>query len=174
LATKVARALSVSAFTTALSAGVLVALTGIVGVAAALANVIATLVGIGPSYVLNRRWVWRRGGPHSTSREVAPFVALSIAGLVLSTIAVARVADIGRSWPTAVRTIALPVANVGTFAALWVAQFFVLDRFLFRTPPALAAAPPDDGSGPAVVAVVDEPPPFAPRPVDARPKELVR
>ena len=145
-------------------------LTGIVGVAAALANVIATLAGIGPSYVLNRRWVWRRGGPSSTSREVAPFVALSIAGLVLSTIAVARVAVVGRTWPGAIRTIALPAANVGTFAALWVAQFVVLDRFLFRAAPAMGG-PPDDGSGLTVGA---DPPPYAPRPVDARPKELAR
>jgi putative flippase GtrA len=130
---KVGRALSVSAFTTVLSNTLLVMLTLMVGLGASLANVLAVTVGIGPSYVLNRRWVWRRSGPHSASREVVPFVSLSFAGLVLSTIAVAAVARLGRDWSGLAKGVALPTANIAAFGVVWVAQFVLLDRVVFRS-----------------------------------------
>ena len=103
-----------------------------VGMGASLANVVAVSAGIGPSYVLNRRWVWKRQGPHSAAREVVPFVSLSVAGLVLSTLAVAKVAEIGQAWSGPARTLALPIANIGAFGAVWVVQFLLLDLVLFR------------------------------------------
>ena len=130
---KVGRALSVSAFTTVLSNTLLVVLTLMVGLGASLANILAVTVGIGPSYVLNRRWVWRRSGPHSASREVVPFVSLSFAGLVLSTIAVAAVARLGRDWSGLAKGVALPTANIAAFGIVWVAQFVLLDRVVFRS-----------------------------------------
>jgi len=130
---KLGRALSVSAFTTVLSNTLLVLLTLVVGVGASFANIVAVTVGIGPSYVLNRRWVWRRSGPHSASREVAPFVSLTFAGLVLSTVAVAAMARLGRDWSGLAKAIALPAANIGAFGVVWVAQFVLLDRVVFRS-----------------------------------------
>jgi putative flippase GtrA len=125
--------LTVSVGTTVLSAAVLVSLTLGVGVPAATANVIAVSCGIGPSYVVNRRWVWRRGGRAALTREVIPFWTLSILGLVASTVAVARVAAIAASWPATVRAVALPAANLAVFGALWVAQFVLLDRVVFAS-----------------------------------------
>jgi putative flippase GtrA len=130
---KVGRALSVSAFTTVLSNTLLVMLTFVVGLGASLANILAVTAGVGPSYVLNRRWVWRRSGPHSASREVVPFVSLSCAGLVLSTLAVAAVARLGRDWSGVAKAVALPAANIAAFGIVWVAQFVLLDRVVFRS-----------------------------------------
>lgn len=132
LVARAGKAMSVSVLTTGLSASLLVALTAFVGMAAASANVVATLAGTGPSYALNRRWVWRRDGRSSLRREVVPFWALSIAGLVLSTIAVAKVAELGAGWSGSARAVALPLANLSAFGALWLVQFALLDRVLFR------------------------------------------
>ena len=136
LVQRVARCLSVSVGTTALSAAILVALTLGAGVPAGMANVIAVGCGIVPSYYANRSWVWGRRGRSDWLREVAPFWALSLAGLALSTLAVASVATLTASWSTSARALALPVANLSVFGALWVVQFVLLDRVLFRSPSA--------------------------------------
>ena len=134
LVQRVARCLSVSVGTTMLSAAVLVALTLGAGVPAGMSNVIAVCCGIVPSYFANRSWVWNRHGRSSWSREVVPFWVLSLTGLVLSTVAVSEVASFTASWSSAVRSIALPAANLSVFGALWVVQFVVLDRVLFAVP----------------------------------------
>ena len=97
------------------------------------ANVVATAVGTVPSFELNRRWVWRRHGKASTTREVVPFAAMSAAGLALSTlsvVAVGRWAD-HSALTGATRTVAIQAANLAAFGALWLLQFVVLDRLLF-------------------------------------------
>jgi putative flippase GtrA len=130
---RVLRCFSVSVFTTLLSLSVLTGLTVAAGMDAWLANVIATAIGTVPSYVLNRRWVWRRSGTSDPWREVTPFWVLSFAGLGLSTVAVA-LADAGArrlAFPAGLHTLALLAANVSAFGALWIAQFLVLDRVLF-------------------------------------------
>ena len=129
---RVVRCLCVSVGTTLLSAVVLVALALGLGVSAGIANVIAVCCGIVPSYVANRRWVWKREGRGSLTREVLPFWVLSLTGLAVSTIAVARVAALTSTWTSSARAVALPFANLSVFAALWVVQFFLLDRVIFR------------------------------------------
>jgi putative flippase GtrA len=137
---RVVRCLTVSVGTTLLSAAVLVALALAMGVPAGVANVAAVCCGVGPSYFANRRWVWRRDGRGSVSREAAPFVALSAAGLVASTVAVARVAALSHTWPTSWRAVALPATNLAVFGALWCVQFMILDRVIFTAPRAAASA----------------------------------
>ena len=110
---------------TAVGLTVLGVLAGAVGMAAAWANVIATGVGTVPSFELNRRWVWGKSGERSIATEVVPFCVMSFAGLALSTAAVHAVAPLG--------VVAVEVANLSAFGSLWVLQFFVLDRVLFRT-----------------------------------------
>jgi putative flippase GtrA len=129
---RVVRCLCVSVGTTVLSAVVLVALALGLGVSAGIANVVAVCCGIVPSYVANRRWVWKREGRGSLTREVLPFWVLSLTGLAVSTIAVARVAALTSTWTSSARAVALPLANLSVFAALWVVQFFLLDRVIFR------------------------------------------
>src|SRR5207245_2331074 len=118
--------------------GVLVA-TG--ALAAGWANVVATSAGIGPSFELNRRWVWGRKGRRSVVSEIGPFCTLTFAGLVLSTVAVALAARWAASTglDAASTTVAVEAANVAAFGSLWLVQFAILDRVLFRPP--LAASP---------------------------------
>jgi putative flippase GtrA len=130
---RMTRCLSVSVLTTLLSLVTLAVLIGWWGMTSWVANVLATAVGTVPSYVLNRRWVWGRHGSGDVWREVVPFWALSFSGLVLSTAAVATAdawaSSLGLVGPT--RTAVLLLANVGSFAVLWVGQFLMLDRVLF-------------------------------------------
>jgi putative flippase GtrA len=134
----------VSVFTTVLSL-----VTFVVAVSASIepwrANVLATAIGTVPSYLLNRRWVWRRSTRSDPWREIVPFWALSFAGLGLSTLAVDladhAAADVHiTGWSL---TTVLLLANVASFAALWVVQFALLDRVLFRAAP--PTAPRHDG-----------------------------
>ena len=124
---------SLVATTTSLTVlGVLVSTTGI---APGVANVIATAVGTFPSFELNRRWVWQRTGRRSMKAELGPFWIRSFTGLALSTLTVTLAA----AWADAAgldgfaRTVAIEVANIAAWGSLWIAQFVILDRFLFRS-----------------------------------------
>ena len=132
LVQRVGRCLGVSVATTLLSAAVLVALVLGAGMNAGAANIVAVCCGIPVSYVANRRWTWRRTGRGSVVREVVPFWILSLAGLLASTLVVAWVGGLAASWSDGARAIALPLAEAATFAGLWLVQFAVLDRVIFR------------------------------------------
>jgi putative flippase GtrA len=139
---------AVSVVATSVSLSVLGALVATRAVPATWANVIATAVGTVPSFELNRRWVWGKRGRRSVLAEIGPFCILSFAGLALSTLAVGAAA----SWAASagaggtVRTLVVESANVAAFGSLWIVQFLLLDRVLFRratrdSPPAPAPAP---------------------------------
>src|SRR4051794_19775167 len=133
---RVVRCFGVSVTTTVLSATILVALAVGAGVAASTANVVAVCCGTAVSYLLNRRWVWQRAGRSSVAREVVPFWALNLVALAISTVVVDRPASVVRHWPAYERALALPLANVGVYGALWIVQFAVLDRLIFGAQPA--------------------------------------
>lgn len=124
--------LAVSVGTTAISAAILVILAVGAGVPAGTANVLAVCCGILPSYLANRRWTWGRSGTGSLAREVLPFWALSLAGLLVSTMTVAVAGALTADWAPGLRSLVLPVVQAGTFALLWVVQFVVLDRVIFH------------------------------------------
>jgi putative flippase GtrA len=131
---KLARYATVSVISTGVSLSILGTLVATGLTTAGWANIIATSVGTIPSFELNRRWVWGKDGHRSVLAEMLPFCALSFAGLVLSTIAVSTAAGWASAahLSTAARTLIADAANVGTFGALWVVQFVLLDRVLFR------------------------------------------
>ena len=108
---------------------------GVLGFAPLVANTIAVSVAAAPVFLLNRAWVWQLGGRSSIRREVLPFWGFTVAGLLLSTLAVVVVSSMTTS------TIAVSVANIGAFGVLWVAKFFVLDEVVFA---AAAAATTGD------------------------------
>lgn len=99
------------------------------------ANIVATAAGTVPSFELNRRWVWGKRGQRSLLREIGPFCALTALGLGLSTVAVSVLTD----WATklgygpAVQSAVADLANLMAFGSLWLVQFVILDRVLFRT-----------------------------------------
>ncbi len=125
---------AVSLISTSISLTVLGVLVATNTVPAGWANVIATAVGTVPSFELNRRWVWKKTGKRSMRGEVGPFWALSFIGLGLSTLAVTAAA----AWAanagvdSTVRTLVIEAANVAAFGTLWIVQFVILDRLLFR------------------------------------------
>ncbi len=125
---------TVSLVATATSLSVLGVLVSTTTIPAGVANVLATAVGTVPSFELNRRWVWRRTGRRSVRAEVLPFWLLSLTGLAASTLTVTLAA----SWAAsagldgAARTAVIEAANVAAWGSLWVAQFVILDRILFR------------------------------------------
>jgi putative flippase GtrA len=122
----------VSLVSTTTSLVVLGVLVGGFAAPAAWSNVVATAVGTVPSFELNRRWVWGRRGRRSLASEVVPFCVLSFGGLVLSTLAVHVAAGATATWSRAAHTAAVELANVAAFGSLWILQFVLLDRVLFR------------------------------------------
>ena len=131
---KLTRCAGVSVITTVLSLSVLGTLIATRAIAAGWANIVATIAGIGPSYWLNRRWVWQRAGAHNLAREVLPFWAMSVTALVLSTVAVSVAAHWADQAQLAasLRTGVVLVSNIAVFGSLWIAEFVFLDRVLFR------------------------------------------
>ena len=59
---------------------------------------------------------------HGPREEVLPFWVCTLAGLGLSTMAVAAVAAVSGS------TVVIAAANLGSFGLLWLVKFFILDR----------------------------------------------
>ena len=127
---------AVSVVATATSLSILGSLIWTRAVPPGWANLIATSIATVPSFELNRRWVWAKQGRRSLLAEVAPFWALALAGVALSTIAVSisarAVASAGVD--NFARTAVAGGANISAFGALWVAQYIILDRILFRQP----------------------------------------
>ncbi len=73
----------------------------------------------------NRRWVWNVDGRIDVRREVVPFILFALIGLAVSTAFVGIVAaTIGEGlWVNA--------ANLTAFGVVWMARFFVLDRWIY-------------------------------------------
>jgi putative flippase GtrA len=150
LLSKFVRYAGVSAISTVVSLTILGALVASGATSAAWANVVATIVGTAPSFELNRRWVWNRTGRRSLLREIGPFSALSMLSLALSTLAVAATAGWVDGWQAGatVRTVVAEAAHVGTFGLLWVVQYLLLDRILFRSAPPIGPAMAPTAGGP--------------------------
>ena len=129
---RLAKYASVSAISTATSLSVLGVLVGVLSMPGVLSNFVATAVGTVPSFELNRRWVWSRDGRPSFARQVVPFCALSFAGLVISSVAVHFAGAATSSSSRLVHTGAVELANFGSYGLLWVLQFFLCDKVLFK------------------------------------------
>jgi putative flippase GtrA len=134
---RLARCLTVSTITTAISFTVLGVTTSVLGVAAMVANVIATGIATVPSYYLNRRWTWAKRDRSDVWREIVPFWVLAFSGLALSTVTVGLV----DSWASQLHlapmfhTGALLAGHLSGFGLLWIVQFVLLDRVLFAPRP---------------------------------------
>jgi hypothetical protein len=85
-----------------------------------------------------------------------PFCCLSFAGLVVSTLAVSVVAGRTSGWGHWSHTAAVMAANLAAYGTLWVVQFQLLNRVLFRAPQPEPASPVALES-PPLAAAVDTP-----------------
>ncbi len=122
----------VSVVATLTSLTILGLLVGVCGWPSVWANVLATAIGTVPSFELNRRWVWSQGGQKPRLSQVVPFCALSLAGLLVSTFAVHVASDATLSSGRIIHTAAVEAANFGAYGALWLIQFFLCDKVLFK------------------------------------------
>jgi putative flippase GtrA len=134
---------AVSAIATSVSLTILGTLVATRAVTAGWANVIAAAVATVPSFELNRRWVWSKRGRRSLLKEAAPYFALTFAGLGLSTLAVSTATGAASAHHvgTAGRTVVAMFANLSGFGTVWIVQYVVLDRVLFRRPAGVPATP---------------------------------
>jgi len=129
---KLLRYAAVSAVTTTISQTILAVLVATRTTGAVTANVIATMVGTVPSFELNRRWVWNKHGRRSLGGEMLPFAVLSAAGLGLSSLAVAIASHFVEHWSMTTRTLTIQLASVTAFGIVWLVQFVLLDKVLFK------------------------------------------
>lgn len=86
------------------------------------ANLVAVALSAIPAYYMNRIWVWGKRGRSHLRKEVVPFWSFTIAGLVLSTAAIAYADDHTRN------RLLILIVQLATFGVLWVLRFFLLDR----------------------------------------------
>ncbi len=158
--TRLVRYGAVSIVSSMVGLAVLGYLVAVRGTSAGWANVISTTVAAVPSFELNRRWSWQGRSGRAKLDQVVPFLVMTFVGLGLSTYVVhlAGLIATEHELHTVHRTVAIEGASVGTWAALWLLQYFILDRYLFRPlvadpawePPDLVIDPVD-----AAEAVVD-------------------
>ncbi len=90
------------------------------------ANILAGI----PSYLLNRQWVWGKGGRSHLWREVLPFWVVSITGILfaLFTASLARNFAQAHHLDHFQRTVLVVGANVSAFAIVWFLKFLILNR----------------------------------------------
>lgn len=97
------------------------------------ANVFSVSVSAIPSYYLNRKWAWGKRGRSHLMKEVVPFWGMALLGLVFSTLTTA----VAKDWADGVteshllRTFIVMIGGLGAFGILWVAKFFVLNKYMF-------------------------------------------
>jgi putative flippase GtrA len=125
---KAFRYISVSVIGTVITQGQIWFYLSVLGWGGALSNFVAVTVSTIPGYLLSRYWVWA-GREASWRRDVVPFWALTLAGLVLSTL-FAALADhfFSQAW-------VVNLANLAGFGVLWLAKFMILDEYLFKSEP---------------------------------------
>lgn len=131
---KLFRYSALSVLFTSLSFAGLALLVGVLNFPAGWANFLIVAASIPLGYELNRRWVWAApGGKWWQSPEVIPYGAFSLLALALSTFAVHQTGLAVANWSRTGRTVAVEGASLASFGSLWVIQYLVLDRVLFRT-----------------------------------------
>jgi putative flippase GtrA len=138
----------VSVISTAVSQLVLFLTFGVFRLMPAVAaNVVANVVATVPSYVLNRRWVWGKGGKSDPWREVVPFWVLSFIGLAFSSFAVWIADSVAKhvGLHHAGTTLLVNAANLASYGVLWVVKFLVYEK-IFHLDPVEHPDQPEDRS----------------------------
>jgi putative flippase GtrA len=135
--TQLIRYTMVSVISTIVSFGVLAIVFGAhiikgeIG-ATVFANVSATV----PSYYLNRKWVWKKGGRSHLMKEIAPFWVMAAIGITVSIGGAAVARHIGTTHHLShlQQTAVVLLANVISFGLFWVLKYMLYNR-LFHVHP---------------------------------------
>jgi putative flippase GtrA len=132
----------VSVITTGVSLGVLTMVYGFFHWSEVPATVFANCVATVPSYILNRRWVWKKSGRSHVWREIIPFWATSLVGIALSTVTatLARNFSERHDLHHLASTVVVDGANLLAFGILWVVKFLIFNRLFHSTPAEAVAA----------------------------------
>ena len=95
-------------------------------------NFVAVSITAVPAFILNKRWVWGKRGKAHMRREVLPFWLFTVAGWIMSTLAVILVVKITRtpSNPEGSK-LAVQAANIAGFGVLWILKYLFLDKIMF-------------------------------------------
>jgi len=127
----------VSIVSTVVSFGVLFLVFGVFKLfgevtATIFANAVATV----PSYYLNRKWVWGKGGRSHLTKEIIPFWSLSAVGIFVSIFGAALAKHIGavHHFSHTEQTAIVLLANLLSFAIFWVLKFLIFNR-MFKVHP---------------------------------------
>ncbi len=109
-------------------------------------NILATAVATIPSYNLNRRWAWGKGGKSHLWKEVVPFWTISFIGLAFSTGMAGLGAHIaqGAGLPHLWASVVVNVFSLTAYGILWVGKFIVFNQLLFVDRGAPVVAEGDD------------------------------
>ncbi len=113
------------------------------------ANVFAVCVSAIPSYYLNRAWTWGKTGRSHLMKEIVPFWAMALLGLVFSTVVVDFAKGVSDNVTSIhlVQTLIVMFAGLAAFGVLWIVKFMVLNRVLFAHKPSHASVAADDRTG---------------------------
>jgi putative flippase GtrA len=95
-------------------------------VSALFSNIVAGV----PSYILNRRWVWRKSGRSHIWREIVPFWVMSLTGIGFALVTASWAHSFADSHHLdhLARTALVVGANVAAFGTLWILKFIILNR----------------------------------------------
>lgn len=85
-------------------------------------NIAAVAISAVPAYYMNRAWVWGKRGRSHWKKEVLPFWSFTVAGLVLSTLAISFADEHTKS------KLVILFVQLFAFGVLWVLRFFLLDK----------------------------------------------
>jgi putative flippase GtrA len=98
-------------------------------------TVFANVVAAFPSYWLNRKWAWGKGGRSHLVKEVLPFWVMSAASISFSIVGASMARYLGRTWHLdhLDQTVLVLVANVASFGIFWILKLLVFNR-TFRVP----------------------------------------
>ena len=94
------------------------------------ANTLSYGAGIVASYALNKRLTFVGGGRDKRSHELALFLLLNVAGLVLNNAAVVLA-----TWLVGEHALLLNAAKLAAGAAIWVLKFVTFKRWVYPTRP---------------------------------------
>jgi len=121
----------VSVVSTVVSFGVLFLVFGVLKLwgqiaSTVFANAVATL----PSYYLNRKWVWGKGGRSHLTKEILPFWSLSAIGIAVSIggAALARHISVTHHLSHMDQTALVLLANLLSFGIFWVLKFMIFNK----------------------------------------------
>lgn len=97
-------------------------------------NLVAVTIVSIPAFMLNKYWVWGKRGKAHMRREVLPFWAFTVAGLLLSTLMVIIVVKLTKDagHPSG-NKLAVQGANIAGFGVLWILKYVFLDKIMFGT-----------------------------------------